>query len=136
MGSETQDDSNASTSHKLSQLSKMITNFVVESARKTHDSLEDEHDKKHFLSNLSNALLLTNEEMEEMDAKQQQQQEKIHYANEEKTSSSTMSKTDTVINFLVETSQGTLKSIQGQEERNSFKKYLRSSFTNEFVLPQ
>jgi len=62
-----------------------MSKFVLESARKTHDSLEDEKGRNQFLSNLSNALALRSEDKvavgndndneEKMRPKHQQQQQ-------------------------------------------------------------
>ena len=130
----------------LSPLSKMMSKFVVDSARKTHDSIEDEDEKKDFLVNLKEAMhnspeyrsdvnVNVNHEQRSnrrssIDSQQQDQgdddsHKKIKMMINRRSSAG-------VINFLVDTTQSTISFIETEEERNEFCKQLRSKFQDAF----
>ena len=131
----------------LSPLSKMMSKFVVDSARKTHDSIENEEEKKEFLVNLKEAMhnspeyrsdvtvTVNNEQRisrrrSSIDSQQQDQGDDNSH-NKIKMMINRRSSTG-VINFLVDTTQSTISFIETEEERNEFCNQLRSKFQDAF----
>ena len=131
----------------LSPLSKMMSKFVVDSARKTHDSIENEEEKKEFLVNLKEAMhnspeyrsdvtvTVNNEQRisrrrSSIDS-QQQDEDDDNSHNKIKMMINRRSSTG-VINFLVDTTQSTISFIEKEEEKNEFCKQLRSKFQDAF----
>merc|ERR1711957_156651 len=110
----------------LSPLSKMMSKFVVDSARKTHDSIDNEDERKEFLVNLKEAMhnspeyrsdvtvTVNNEQRisrrrSSIDSQQQDQGDdnshKIKMMINRRSSTG-------VINFLVDTTQSTISFIE------------------------
>merc|ERR1711957_925214 len=131
----------------LSPLSKMMSKFVVDSARKTHDSIDNEDGRKEFLVNLKEAMhnspeyrsdvtvTVNNEQRisrrrSSIDSQQQDQGDDNSH-NKIKMMINRRSSTG-VINFLVDTTQSTISFIETEEERNEFCKQLRSKFQDAF----
>ena len=131
----------------LSPLSKMMSKFVVDSAWKTHDSIENEEEKKEFLVNLKEAMhnspeyrsdvtvTVNNEQRisrrrSSIDS-QQQDEDDDNSHNKIKMMINRRSSTG-VINFLVDTTQSTISFIEKEEEKNEFCKQLRSKFQDAF----
>ena len=142
---------------RLSQLSTLMSHFVVESARKTHDSIADADERQQFLKHLRDEMRsevlspLGNHQQKEKnenknkERKEHEQNDDEDNDNTEDSSSSSSSLSSngsnnrkrrasmTVIDFPVKTSQGTLESITQEEERNAFKQHLHQSLQQEFI---
>ena len=146
---------------RLSQLSTLMSHFVVESARKTYDAMDDTEERTEFLAQLRTEMRRSEVFLAPLVGNDQQQKEKNEEKNKERTeqeqnnddddnddiddsssSSSSMSNSSNskkrrdsmnVIDFLVKTSQGTLESITQEEERKAFKQHLHTSLQQEFL---
>ena len=123
-----------------------MSKFVVDSARKTHDSIENEDEKKEFLVNLKQAMHNSPEYRSDVNVNvnheqrsnrrssidsQQQDEDDDNSHNKIKMMINRRSSTG-VINFLVDTTQSTISFIEKEEEKNEFCNQLRSKFQDAF----
>ena len=127
----------------LSPLSKMMSTFVVDSARKTHDSIENEDERKEFLVNLKEAMHNSPEYRSDVNVNNEQRsrRSRIDDSQQDEDDDNSHNKikmminrrsSTGVINFLVDTTQSTISFIETEEERNEFCKQLRSKFQDAF----
>ena len=127
----------------LSPLSKMMSTFVVDSARKTHDSIENEDERKEFLVNLKEAMHNSPEYRSDVNVNNEQRsrRSRIDDSQQDEDDDNSHNKikmminrrsSTGVINFLVDTTQSTISFIETEEERNEFCNQLRSKFQDAF----
>jgi len=94
---------------QLSPLSTLVSKFIADNARKTHDSIEDENERRDFVADLCETL------------------ESVRDGKERRPSKSLTpraSNTSQVIDFFAETTKSTLDSIQDEDERIDFEEHL------------
>jgi hypothetical protein len=108
---------------QLSPLSTLVSKFIADNARTTHDSIEDEKEQRDFVTDLCETL------------------ESVRDGKERPPSKSLTpraSNTSQVIDFFAETTKSTLDSIQDKDERIEFEEHLtkalRQSFEQETIL--
>jgi len=127
----------------LSPLSKMMSTFVVDSARKTHDSIENEDERKDFLVNLKEAMHNSPEYRSDVNVNNEQRsrRSRIDDSQQDQDDDNSHNKIKMminrrssagVINFLVDTTQSTISFIEKEEEKNEFCNQLRSKFQDAF----
>ena len=108
---------------QLSPLSTLVSKFIADNARTTHDSIEGEKEQRDFVTDLCETL------------------ESVRDGKERPPSKSLTpraSNTSQVIDFFAETTKSTLDSIQDKDERIEFEEHLtkalRQSFEQETIL--
>ena len=96
----------------LSPRSTIVSNFIIENARKTHDSIQDETERRNFILDLRDAL-------------------KSVGGDQEQSARRSLPKAVHVIDFFAEAMESTMLSIENEEERIDFKEHLsRELFDN------
>jgi hypothetical protein len=105
---------------RLSPLSTLVSKFIADNARKTHDCIEDEKERIDFVFDLREILDSVR------DGKERPPRKSVYCASSH------------VIDFLAEMTESTLDSIQDEEERIGFKEHLsralRQSFEQETMM--
>merc|ERR1712107_721805 len=92
--------------------------FIVESAKKTYNKIDNENDQRKFLWSLREGI------RGEVIAPS---------GNFEPISKDDRDWDHEVVNFLVDTSNGALQSMHSEQERNAFKQHLRNGLRKEFL---
>lgn len=101
-------ESNSQKSKQLSPLSSIVSKFIADNARKTFDSIDDEQERKNFISDLRDTLKSVRDGTKRPPRR-------------------SLSKTSDVIVFFADTTENTLFSIVDEEERTSFEEHLTRS---------
>jgi len=97
---------------RLSQLSTLVSKFIADNARKTHDSIQDEKERRDFVLDLRETL-------------------KSLRSGKERPPRRSLSAVAHVIDFFAEATKSTLFSIENEEERIDFEEHLtRELFQN------
>jgi hypothetical protein len=100
---------------QLSPLSILVTEFIANNARKTHDSIEDEKQRNDFVFDLHEALRLVREGTGRPPRR-------------------SLSPASSVIDFFAETTESTLESIEDEKERIDFEEYLTIALRKSFRI--
>uniref|UniRef100_A0A7S0UL32 Uncharacterized protein n=1 Tax=Pseudo-nitzschia delicatissima TaxID=44447 RepID=A0A7S0UL32_9STRA len=98
-------------SERLSPLSTLVSKFIAENARKIHDSIQDEKERRDFVSDLRETL------------------KSLRSGKEQPPRRSSLS---SVLDFFAETTKGTLSSIEDEEERIDFEDQLARDLWENF----
>lgn len=104
-------------SQKMSPLSILVSKFISDNARKTHDSIQDEKERRDFLSDLRESL------------------KSVRNGEEQPARRSVSSMTTGVIDFFAEATKSTLFSIEDEEERIYFEEHLTRELLQNFNQP-
>ena len=104
-------------SQKMSPLSILVSKFISDNARKTHDSIQDEKERRDFLSDLRESLM------------------SVRNGEEQPARRSVSSMTTGVIDFFAEATKSTLFSIEDEEERIYFEEHLTRELLQNFSQP-
>mmetsp|Transcript_18326 Transcript_18326/g.45498 ORF Transcript_18326/g.45498 Transcript_18326/m.45498 type:complete len:188 (+) Transcript_18326:413-976(+) len=98
-------------SERLSPLSTLVSKFIAENARKTHDSIQDEKERRDFVLDLRETL------------------KSLRSCKERPPRRSSLS---SVLDFFAETTKCTLSSIADEEERIDFEEHLERELLQNF----
>ena len=96
-----------------SPLSILVSQFIVDNVRKTHDSIQDETERRNFILDLRESL-------------------KSVRSGKKLSARRSISKVVHVIDFFAETTESTMLSIENEEERINFEDYLTKELFQNF----
>lgn len=97
----------------LSPLSTLVSQFIVDNVRKTHDSIQDETERRNFILDLRDSL-------------------KSVRSGKKLSARRSISKVVHVIDFFAETTESTMLSIENEEERINFEDCLKKELFQNF----
>merc|ERR1712070_1069779 len=117
---------NQATEQRMSDLSIMMSNFIVDSATKTYDGIGTEEEQAEFLRDMSTAVrgsviapaggYVENDE---------------HYLED---ITKNGKRNSDVVRFLVDASNGAMEAMDTETEKNAFKQHLRNNLRMRFRL--
>ena len=97
----------------LSPLSALVSQFIVDNVRSTHDSIQDETERRKFILDLRDSL-------------------KSVRSGKKLPARRSISKVVHVIDFFAETTESTMLSIENEEERINFEDHLKGELFQNF----
>ncbi len=100
-------------SERLSPLSTLVSKFIAENARKIHDSIQDEKERRDFVLDLRESLTSLR-------------------SGKERAQRRSLASVSDVIDFFAATTQGTVSSMHDEEERIDFEEHLARELWQNF----
>jgi len=123
---------------QLSPLSTLVSKFITDNARKIHDSIEEETERRDFVFDLRETLMFDSEGQRTRTTGTRGIRPQRPPLRSSASPSPSSSSSSSVIDFLAETKERTLDSFEDDDERLGFQEHLtrelRKSFQQEMTM--